>query len=77
MIFEPLAPTGINIFLSRTLGNLKKQGLISDYKAKTKRIHKFHYRIFMDLDLTEMQVHYVMGHLLPRRIKFLRRWFNV
>ena len=26
LVFEPLAPTGINFYLSRTLGDLKKQG---------------------------------------------------
>jgi hypothetical protein len=77
LIFEPLAPTAINYYLSRTLGDVKQQGYISDYKVKTKRIHKFHYRIWLDLDLTATQTHYVLGHLLPRRISFLRRWFNV
>lgn len=77
LVFEPLAPTGINFYLSRTLGGLKKQGYIADYHAKTKRIHRFHYRIHLDLDLTETQTHYVLGHLLARRIKFLRRWIDV
>ena len=77
LAFEPLAPTAISYYVSRTLRDVKQQGYISDYKVKTKRIHKFHYRIWLDLDLTETQTHYVLGHLLPRRIKFLRRWFNV
>ena len=77
LIFEPLAPSAITYYVSRTLKDIKQQGLISDYKVKTKRIHKFHYRIWLDLDLTASEAHYVLGHLLPRRIKFLRRWFDV
>jgi len=77
LAFEPLAPSAINYYLSRTLKEIKQQGYILNYKVKTKRIHKFHYRIWLDLDLTATQTHYVLGHLLPRRIKFLRRWFNV
>jgi len=77
LVFEPLAPRAISYYVSRTLRDIKQQGLISDYKVKTKRIHKFHYRIWLDLDLTATQTHYVLAHLLPKRINFLRRWFNV
>lgn len=77
LIFEPLAPRAITYYVSRSLGEWKQQGLIHDYKVKTKRLHKLHYRIWVDADLTASQTHYVLGHLFPRRIKFLRRWFNV
>lgn len=76
LAFEPLAPTAITFYVSRELGKLKAQGYVADYRVKTKRIHRFHYRIFLDVDVTSAQVHYVLGHLLPRRIKFLRRWLN-
>jgi len=73
LIFEPLAPTAISFYLSRKLGNYKQQGLIADYKVKTTRIQKFHYRIWLDLDVTAAQAHYALSHLLPRQGKFLRR----
>ena len=76
LIFEPLAPTAISYYLSRKLDNYKQQGLIADYKVKTKRIHRFHYRIWLDLEVTAAQAHYALAHLLPRQGKFLRRWFN-
>ncbi|MGZ4850368.1 MAG: hypothetical protein ACXV2C_03200 [Candidatus Bathyarchaeia archaeon] len=77
LIFEPLAPTAITYYVSRSLGDWKQKGLIGDYAVKTQRLHKFQYRILVDVDLTPFQVHYVLAHLLPKRISFLRRWFNV
>ena len=77
LIFEPLAPTAITYYISRSFGDWKKQGLVNDYKVKTKRMHKFQYRIWIDVDLTANQVHYMVAHLLPKRINFLRRWVNV
>ena len=74
--FEPLAPQAISYFLRRTLRDWKRQGLISDYGTRTKRLGKFHYRIEADLEVNEKQVHYILGHLLVRRFKTLRRWFN-
>jgi hypothetical protein len=76
LAFEPLAPRAITFYVSRQLGNLEQQGYIEDYKVKTKRIHRFHYRIFLDLDVTSAQTHYMIAHMLPKRIKFLRRWLN-
>ena len=77
LIFEPLAPRAITYYVSQSFGDWRQQGLVNDYKVKTKRLHKFHYRIWVDVDLTASQTHYMLGHLLPRRINFLRRWFNV
>lgn len=76
LIFEPLAPTAISSIISQTLNDYKQQGLLSDYKVKTKRIHKFHYRIWLDLDMTSMQTQHMLGQMLPVRTKILRRWFN-
>jgi hypothetical protein len=77
LIFEPLAPRAITYYVSRSLGDWKQQGLFHDYTVKTRRLHKFHYRIWIDVDLSANQTHYVLAHLLPKRINFLRRWFNV
>jgi len=74
--FEPLAPQAISYFLRRALRDWKRQGLISGYGTHTKRLGKFHYRIEADLEVNEKQVHYIFGHLLVRRSKTLRRWFN-
>ena len=50
--FEPLAPTGITILVNQQLHKFKESGAIGDYKTKTKRLGKFHYRIELDLDVT-------------------------
>ena len=75
--FEPLAPRAISYFLTRRLRELKKRGLISEFKTKIRRLGKFHYKIEVDLDLTAKQAHYVLGELLPNQLKNARRWVNV
>ena len=72
--FEPLAPTAISYFLSRSLRDWEQQGLISDFKAHTKRLGKFHYRMEIDMDVNEQQAHYLLGQLLPKKLEFLGRW---
>ena len=76
-VFEPLAPTAISFFLGRRLNELKEEGLISDYKSRTRRLGKFHYRIEIDLDVTSSQVQHILNDLLPNQLKGIRRWFNV
>ena len=71
--FEPLAPTAISYYLGRTLRRWQQQGLIGNYKMQTKRLGKFHYRIEIELEVNEKQVHYVFANLLPKRIKALGR----
>jgi len=75
--FEPLAPRAISYYLTRRLKELKKQGLISEFEAKIRRLGKFHYEIEVDFDLTAKQAHYVLGDLLPNQLKSVRRWVNV
>lgn len=70
---EPLAPPAISYFISRRLDYLRQQGLISDYRANTKRLGKFHYKIELDMDLTGIQAFYVIDDILPKRLKHLRR----
>ncbi len=52
---------------------MHQQGLISDYRASTKRLGKFHYKVELDLGLTGEQAFYVIDDLLPRQLKHLRR----
>ena len=75
-IFEPLAPQAISYYLRQRLRELKRQGLISDYKTRTRRLGKFHYKVEIDLGLTSKQAHNLLVDLLPKQ-QSVRRWFNV
>jgi hypothetical protein len=77
LAFEPLAPTAISYFLSRTARDWKEQGQIRDYAVHTKRLGKFHYRIELELEVNQSQVHHFFAHVLPKYSKTLGRWFNV
>jgi len=54
-LFEPATPRFVSFFLNRKLKEWKDKRLINDYKTKTKRIGKFHYKIDIVLDLTPEQ----------------------
>ena len=75
--FEPLAPSVISYYLRRRLNEWKREGLISEYKTRTRRLGKFHYKIEVDLDLNSRQAIHVLNDLLPNQMKGLRRWFDV
>ena len=53
---EPISPPFISFFLERRLNKWQKQGFLDEYKVKTKRLGKFHYKIEVDLDLTKKQL---------------------
>jgi hypothetical protein len=72
--FEPLAPTAITFFANQRLSHLRDSGKIGDYKAKTRRLGKFHYIIEVDLGLTGAQAVHLVGNMLPEQYNFLRRW---
>ncbi len=72
-VLEPLAPPAISYYISRRLDHLKQKALIGEYKAKTKRLGKFHYKVEVDMDLTGKQAFYVVDDMLPKRFKHLRR----
>jgi hypothetical protein len=76
-VFEPLAPTAISFYLGRRLNELKEEGVISDYKSRTQRLGKFHYRIEVDLNLNSRQALYILNDLFPNQLNGVRRWFNV
>jgi len=75
-VFEPLAPTAITILMNQQLHRFKEAGAIGNYKTKTKRLGKFHYRIEVDLDLTGMQSIHLLANLFPKQSSRFRRWFH-
>jgi hypothetical protein len=75
-VFEPLAPTAITVLINQQLHRFKEAGAISDYKTRTKRLGKYHYRIVMNLDLTGTQATHLLGNLFPKQISRFRRWFH-
>jgi hypothetical protein len=76
LVFEPLAPTAITIYLNRQLRRYKEAGAICNYKAHTKRLGRFHYKIALDLDLTGMQALHLLGNVFPNQTRRFRRWFH-
>ena len=66
-IFEPISPRFVSFFLGRKLKEWKNKQLIHDYKTKTKRIGKFHYKIDMDLDLTPEQAKSMLRKLVDKK----------
>ena len=75
-VFEPLVPAAITIAVNQQLHRFKELGAIGNYKTKTKRLGKFHYRIQIDLDLTGMQAIHFLGNLFPKQLSRFRRWFH-
>ena len=75
-VFEPLAPTAITVLINQQLHRFKEAGAIGDYKTRTKRLGKYHYRIVMNLDLTGMQAVHLLGNVFPKQISRFRRWFH-
>jgi hypothetical protein len=75
-VFEPLAPTAITVLINQQLHRFKEVGAIGDYKTRTKRLGKYHYRIVMNLDLTGRQAVHLLGNLFPKQLSRFRRWFH-
>jgi hypothetical protein len=74
--FEPLAPTAISVYLNQQLHRYREGGVIGDYKTRTKRLGKYHYRIEIDLDLTGMQATHLLANIFPEQISSYGRWFH-
>jgi hypothetical protein len=62
--FEPLGKYGISYYLNGKLKQYRKQGLISAYKTRIKRLGKWHYKIEVDFDLTSTQAAGLIGQLI-------------
>jgi hypothetical protein len=73
LFFEPISPRFVSFWLRRRLKKWKNRGLIDDYKVKTRRIGKFHYKIEVDFDLSPEQTDYILSDMLIRIVKTLRR----
>jgi len=77
LLFEPLAPTAIGYFLSRQMRDWERQGLINSFSTHTKRLGKFHYKVEVEVQVNEKQVHYILSHRIAEQLNALGRWFNV
>ena len=75
-VIEPLAPAGITFAVNRQLRKYKAAGVIGNYKAKSKRLGRYHYRVEVDLDVTGMQALHLLGNLFPHQLNRFRRWFH-
>lgn len=71
-LFEPLLPRYISANVRKRLKNLKQQGVILDYKTKTRRLGKLHYKIAVDLDLTQEQMTLILRELSDQASRTLR-----
>jgi transcription initiation factor IIE alpha subunit len=54
-VLEPLTPRYVSFYVRRRLRRLKNRGLLINYRTRTKRIGKLHYKIEVELDLTPEQ----------------------
>lgn len=76
LLFEPISPRFVSFLLRRKLKEWKNEGLIDGYNTKTKRIGKFHYKIYLDLDLTSGQAGRILRDTLIQALKRIRRWYD-
>src|SRR5665647_58053 len=74
-VFEPLAPRAITILVNQQLHRFKDKNAIGDYKTKTKRLGKYHYRIEINSELTGFQATHLLGNIFPKQLRRFRRWF--
>jgi hypothetical protein len=72
-VFEPISSRFVSFFLGRKLKEWKNKRLIGDYKTKTRRIGKFHYKIYVDLDVTPKQASRILRDTLIQALKRIRR----
>ena len=65
-IFERFVPVFISYVLERALKALKTKGSIDDYRTRTVRTGKFHYRIDIRLVLTTEQAKSIVNDLVSK-----------
>jgi len=68
-IVEPLTPRAVSYYIGRYLRNWKNNNLILDYKIRTRRLGKLHYKIIVDLDLTPKQADRILSQQLLQALK--------
>jgi len=69
-IVERLVPVVVSYFLERAFGKLKTEGKIKDYRTRSLRIAKFHYRIDIRLVVTTEQVTTMLTDLLTKILEY-------
>ncbi len=74
--FEPLAPTAIAFVMHEQLHRYRDGGIISNYKTHTKRLGKYHYRVEIELELTDRQAVHLLANVFPRQFSRFGRWFH-
>lgn len=74
--FEPLAPTAIALVMHEQLHRYRDGGIISNYKTHTKRLGKYHYRIEIDLEVTDHQAVHLLANIFPKQLSRYGRWFH-
>lgn len=72
-LFEPLLPSYISFRLRRLFRRWKKQGMILDYRTRTTRMGKLHYKVSVDLDLTSEQTRMILKEASTRIVLALPR----
>jgi hypothetical protein len=73
LFFEPVSPRFVSFWLKRRLKHWKDRGMVDDYKVKTTRTAKFHYRIEVNLDLSPQQAKRMLDGTLIRVLRRLGR----
>jgi len=68
-VVEPLVPHYISYYIRRYLRGWKNRGLILDYRASTRRLGKFHYKIIVDVDLTPKQADGILSQQLLQALE--------
>jgi hypothetical protein len=74
--FEPLAPGFASFFLKRKLKEWRSKGLIDAYKTRIKRLGKYHYKTYVDLDLTSEQTRNILNDLLDMTFEKIKEGFH-
>jgi hypothetical protein len=65
-IFERFVPVFVSYFLESSLRGLKTEGAIGDYRTRTVRTGKYHYRIDVRLVLTAEQAKIILNDLVTK-----------
>jgi hypothetical protein len=68
-IFERFVPVLVSYFIERVLRTLKAEGKVNDYRTRTARTTKFHYKIDIRLVLTAEQAKILLNDLVTRLLE--------
>jgi uncharacterized membrane protein len=71
-IFERFVPVFVSYLLERVFRALKTEGSIDDYRTRTVRTSKFHYRIDIRVVLTEEQAKIILNDLVAKILELLK-----